>query len=62
MDDPRLALLEDTRAFWQSRTSRVLALEDARQAVENVTGFFATLQRWAAAESSRAEYKKTEAA
>jgi hypothetical protein len=59
MDQPRLAFLEDTRQFWQARTSRVLTLEDARQAVENVTGFFATLQRWAAAESSSAGKETT---
>ena len=29
MDQPRLAFLEDTRQFWQARTSRVLTLEDA---------------------------------
>lgn len=48
MDEHRAALLEETVAFWQPRSSRQLTGEDARQAVENVTGFFATLQRWAA--------------
>ncbi len=35
MDERRAALLEDTRKFWQARTSRVLTQEDARQAIEN---------------------------
>jgi len=42
-----LPLLDETIQFWQPRASRRLSREDARQAVENVTGFFATLQRWA---------------
>lgn len=54
MEEGRAALLEDTRTFWQARTSRVLTQEDACQAVENVTGFFTTLQRWAASEASGA--------
>jgi len=40
-------VVEDTIEFWQPRTSRPLTHEDGRQAVENVTGFFATLERWA---------------
>ena len=59
MDQARPAFLEDTQEFWQARTSRVLTLEDARQAVENVTGFFTTLERWAAVESFRADCKQT---
>ncbi len=60
MDERRAALLEDTRTFWQARTSRPLTLEDARQAVENMTGFFTTLLEWAAAEAS--EKKNTDTA
>ena len=59
MDERRTAVLEETRAFWQSRTSRVLTQEDARQAMENLNGFFTTLQRWAAAESTGAEPRET---
>lgn len=52
----RPAVLDDTMKFWQPRTSRQLTAEDARQALENISGFFATLQRWAdAAESSSPE-------
>ena len=58
--DERAAILEETRLFWQSRTSRVLSHEDARQSVENVSGFFITLQRWAAAaETSGAKSGET---
>ena len=52
----RLPLLEETIRFWQPRSSRTLTAEDARQMVENVTGFFSTLQRWsAAADTCRTE-------
>jgi hypothetical protein len=49
----RLPLLEETTRFWQPRTSRPLTPEDARQMVENVVGFFATLQGWSAAAQTR---------
>jgi hypothetical protein len=41
-------ILDETVQFWQPRSLRTLTHEDARQAIENVTGFFTTLQRWAA--------------
>ncbi len=59
MDARRAALLEDTRMFWQARTSRTLTQEDARQAVENLTGFFTTLLEWAAAEATEAKTTDT---
>jgi hypothetical protein len=60
MDEQRVALLEYTRTFWQARSPRKLTQEDARQAVENVTGFLTTLQEWAAAaETSGAESTET---
>jgi hypothetical protein len=49
----RLPLLEETIRFWQPRVSRQLTDEDARQMVENVTGFFTTLQGWSAAAETR---------
>lgn len=49
----RLALLEETIRVWQPRVSRQLTTEDARQMVENVTGFFTTLQGWSAAANTR---------
>jgi hypothetical protein len=38
--------LNKTLAAWQPRASRELTREDARQIVENVTGFFKTLLEW----------------
>lgn len=51
-----LPQIEETLQFWQQRTSRPLTHEDARQMVENVTGFFTTLQRWSVeADACRSE-------
>ena len=47
MEPPEV--VEDAIDFWQPRTSRPLTDEDGRQGVENVTGFFDVLERWAAA-------------
>jgi len=49
----RLPLLEETIRLWQPRTSRPLTPEDARQMVENVTGFFTILQGWSVAADTR---------
>ncbi len=38
--------LQETVEFWQPRTARKLTREDARQMVENVTGFFQVLAEW----------------
>jgi hypothetical protein len=43
-------LIDRTRAVWQPRLGRDLSHEDARQIVENVTGFFAILSEWSQAE------------
>ncbi|HEY6261645.1 MAG TPA: hypothetical protein VIW47_08625 [Nitrospiraceae bacterium] len=37
-----------TQALWQSRATKVLTREDARQIIENVSGFFQILYEWAA--------------
>jgi hypothetical protein len=44
-------LIDRTRAVWQPSLGRDLSPEDARQLVENVTGFFAILAEWSQAES-----------
>lgn len=44
------ALIEQTISVFESRTGRVISEEDARQAVENISGFFRVLQEWAEAE------------
>lgn len=38
--------LDRTIAFWQGRASRDLNREDARQIVENLTGFLRILSDW----------------
>lgn len=49
----RLPLIEETIQFWRPRVSRSLTHEDARQMVENVVGFFTTLQNWSTAAGTR---------
>ena len=39
-------LIDRTRKVWQPRIGRNLTDEDARQIVENVTGFFRILTDW----------------
>ena len=43
-------LIDRTRELWKPRLGRDLSREDARQIVENVTGFFAILTEWSRAE------------
>lgn len=35
-----------TRDFWQQQTGSQVTDEDARQMIENVTGFFELLMKW----------------
>jgi hypothetical protein len=44
--EARAKLLARTLEVWQPRTSRKLTREDARQIVENVTGFASILLEW----------------
>ena len=39
-------LRQATADFWKRRTARELSREDARQMLENITGFFQTLNAW----------------
>jgi hypothetical protein len=43
-------LIDQTIAQWRPRLRRDLSREDARQIVENVTGFFNILTEWSRAE------------
>ena len=43
-------LIEQTIAVFKGRTGRKISKEDARQAVENISGFFRVLQEWEEAE------------
>jgi hypothetical protein len=45
-----LDLVGSTIALWQPRASREVTREDARQIIENVSGFFAILAEWSQAE------------
>jgi hypothetical protein len=44
-------LINRTIGLWQSRGRRTLSHEDARQIVQNVTGFFSILHEWSRAEA-----------
>ena len=45
-DNLKNDLRQRTRQVWQPRIGRDLSSEDARQIVENVSGFFAVLADW----------------
>jgi len=45
-------LIDQTVELWQPRSRRALSREDARQMVENVTGFFVVLAEWSRAEAT----------
>lgn len=57
MREIRQPLARQTLAVWQPRTLRVLTIEDTRQIVENVAGFFEILLEWNAAEQHEARGK-----
>lgn len=46
-------LVEKARTVFQKRTSKTLTNEDARQMLENLTGFFRVLLEWDRAQSRR---------
>jgi hypothetical protein len=48
------SFLEATIEFWQPSAHRNLTREDAREIVENMTGFFNVLRRWREAERAAA--------
>lgn len=39
-------MIDQTIAFWSQRTEQQFSHEDARQAVDNVCGFFSVLAEW----------------
>lgn len=45
-------LLEQTITVFKRRTGRVISEENAREAVDNISGFFRVLQEWAEAEDN----------
>jgi hypothetical protein len=44
--EPAADRLEARRQFWEARIGRQLTLEDAREIVENLHGFFRLLAQW----------------
>ena len=46
MEESKRQFLERTKQFWQARTGKPLSDEDAREMIENITGFFKILMRW----------------
>jgi len=46
-------LVEDARKVFQEETGRALTAEDARQMLENLTGFFMVLHEWDRAQTKR---------
>ena len=45
-------LIDRTIELWQPRLRRELSREDARQIVENVTGFLSLLSQWSKADTA----------
>jgi len=45
-------LIDRTIGLWRPRCRRDLSREDARQIVENITGFLSILHKWARAEAA----------
>jgi hypothetical protein len=52
-------LVDRTLEFWQTRTSLTLTREDAREMVENITGFFRILREWEVADQPAATARET---
>ena len=50
MQERKCRFADRTIEFWQPRKAGALTGEDARQIVENVTGFFRVLMEWDAAD------------
>ena len=50
MQETREDFIDETLKLWQPRTPQQLNHEDARQIIENVTGFFNVLLEWEKAE------------
>src|SRR5262249_30093109 len=48
--DSKSQLVDQALEIWQPRASRALTREDARQIVENISGFFRILLEWDAKE------------
>lgn len=52
-------LIDQTLEFWQARSPKTLTREDAREIIENVTGFFQLLQEWQLVDQLSATHEDT---
>jgi len=52
-----VSFLDETIKFWQPRSERTLTREDAREMIENMTGFFNILDEWYEAERLTNEHQ-----
>jgi hypothetical protein len=43
MEDSKRQSIEQTKQFWKARAHKALSDEDAREIIENITGFFKIL-------------------
>ena len=53
MEDSKRQLIEQTKQYWQPYSKEELSDEDARQIIENMTGFFKVLKEWKEKENDR---------
>ncbi len=53
MEESSKQFFESTRQFWQARAQKPLSDEDAREIIENITGFFRVLNEWKEKENDR---------
>lgn len=53
MEESKRQLIEQTKQFWQARAQKSLSDEDAREIIENITGFFKVLKEWQEKEKNR---------
>ncbi|PHZ86710.1 hypothetical protein [Paremcibacter congregatus] len=50
-DSLKPAMVKEALEVWQPRSKRPLSEEDAREIIENTTGFFKLLHKWKRAET-----------
>lgn len=57
---PNSPFIDATLAHWQPLSKRALTREDAREIIENISGFFAILLEWDAQDRHAVSGAKTE--
>jgi len=45
-DEVHPKLIQETVSFWEKRYGRQVSLEEAREMIDNIVGFFKTLSEW----------------